>query len=744
MRALLVLLLFALCLYADGAKYVPGTPGAEWTEEEMLIMKAKLWRLFDTSQSGHITWEWKYMHHAKDPDPKPSLTSRPVPLTLRMSFHDCLKYTDNTGGCDGCLNFQHGSVGNLNGPWYQLQLDLADVSPNNGLQDIVKILEEMYVNGAFPSKTPQLATSLRDSGKSRADWWAFCGIAAVEYAIETNNGVCDDANFEVEPGYTPSRWDWARMDPSNGGAHCNHAQGEPGCRVEIPRRIVFKHGRKDCITPDGGYDTSKEERHPDPHTNGEGTVAYFTNDFGFNGREIVAILGAHTLGRLHMGTTMLPYVWIKSGGQMFNNQYYRNLVKKPAWFWSHAEGTKNGCTKQTDAWGEKGQARWLANARLHLKTGGPAFWIQEKLICKDLCIRDDGRATPKRDEACCGAGKKPAGAQCKPDADRPRGSNATAEDNNVDGGCERFKFHVGLDECMLNVDMGLYKQFGVQNGIPYGCVGLEDFNLNEWRKSWKAGTTFQSHWSKINGRRAEPECPYNKMEVGGSAPLHEIIEEFADHQDKWIEAFVPTFEKMLENGYAPGELTEGIDQYTGVECPRVIPNAATKAQWAWACTRKFPWPTPAPPTPAPDTPAPDTPAPATPAPDTPAPDTPVPDTPVPATPAPDTPAPDTPAPATPAPDTPAPATSAPATPAPGTPSPDTPAPETSAPDTPAPATSAPETPAPGIDPSSTTAPPVSPGGPTTSPATAGPTADGETGSPTGDASGGTGTGGTGT
>ena len=49
--------------------------------------------------------------------------------------------------------------------------------------------------------------------------------------------------------------------------------------------------------------------------------------------------------------------------------------------------------------------------------------------------------------------------------------------------------------------------------------------------------------------KADPECPLNKMEVDGSEPLHEIFEEYAQDQGKWISDFIPTFEKMLANGY---------------------------------------------------------------------------------------------------------------------------------------------------------------------------------------------------
>eukprot|EP01063_Lacrimia_lanifica_P012945 TRINITY_DN1963_c0_g1_i1.p1 TRINITY_DN1963_c0_g1~~TRINITY_DN1963_c0_g1_i1.p1 ORF type:complete len:854 (+),score=199.95 TRINITY_DN1963_c0_g1_i1:51-2612(+) len=650
-----------LCGGAGAAQYVPGAPGGPWSREEMLVVKAKLSRLFDVEQAGHISWEWKGLH----PGEEVSVPNRPVPLVLRLGFHDCLRYTDGTGGCDGCLNLHDGFIGALDGPWYQLQLDMEAISMNNGLQHIVKLLEEIYVNKDFPSKTPPLPESLRDSGKSRADFWAFAAIVAVEYGIETNNGICASQDFEKPAGYEPpqrqnnqgvmkDKWDWARFDPTNGGAHCNDQQGEPECAVELERPIAFKTGRADCVTLDGGYNTEKPERHADPHTNGAGTAAFFQRDFAFNGREMVAILGAHTMGRLHQDTTMLPYVWIKSGGQQFNNQYYRNLVGRPAWYFRHNAGTKDGCTKGGDAFGERAPARWLANARLHLKTGGPAFWIQEKLACVDVCDRDDGKDNA---EACCT--ERPAGAMCKPDGGRTAGSGPEA-DPSPDGGCEKFQFHVGLDECMLNVDMGMYKEFGVRNGIPYGCVGLEDFTLTEWEKTWTAGTQFQSHWSKINGRRAEPQCPFQTMQIpSGSTPLHEMVEEFADHQDRWVAAFVPAFEKMLANGYGPNDLQAGPDQWTAVTCPRVMPEAATQF---WECTA--PPPTPIPPTPAPPTPSPPTLAPPTPAPPTLAPPTPAPPTLAPPTQIPLTPAPPTAAPVTPSPVTPAPIMEEPTTPAP--------------------------------------------------------------------------------
>ena len=64
-------------------------------------------------------------------------------------------------------------------------------------------------------------------------------------------------------------------------------------------------------------------------------------------------------------------------------------------------------------------------------------------------------------------------------------------------------------------------------------------------------------------------CPLNKMKVAGeSTALHEVFEEYALDQQKWIDDYLPTFEKMLANGYEEGELVDGPDQYTNVYCKR--------------------------------------------------------------------------------------------------------------------------------------------------------------------------------
>ena len=91
-------------------------------------------------------------------------------LSPLLSFHDCLRYADGGGGCDGCLNW-HGvgtrfSVDDLK---YQFLEDDVTETNNNGLEYTVAVLEEIYTDPAFPPKAPVLSQSLRDSGKSRLE-----------------------------------------------------------------------------------------------------------------------------------------------------------------------------------------------------------------------------------------------------------------------------------------------------------------------------------------------------------------------------------------------------------------------------------------------------------------------------------------------------------------------------------------------------------------------------------------------
>ena len=88
---LLLLLILPLVL---GDPYVPGNPGAPWTEYELITGEVFFKKSHLCSQVKAKLFRWFRLGNS-------------APGVVRLGFHDCLKYKDGTGGCDGCLNW-HG------------------------------------------------------------------------------------------------------------------------------------------------------------------------------------------------------------------------------------------------------------------------------------------------------------------------------------------------------------------------------------------------------------------------------------------------------------------------------------------------------------------------------------------------------------------------------------------------------------------------------------------------------------
>jgi len=503
------------------SRYVPGTPGGSWTLDEVLIVKSKLWRLFSKIQSEAAFDELFPKGH---PYSKFFDTYRPAGKMVRLGFHDCLLYSDLSGGCDGCLHWD--GMGARFKSFHLKILTGDGVTHNNGLAPVAELLEWIYTDPTFPERTPSLPQSLFDSGKSRADLWALAAIVGVEYTIMINNNVCKDKNFEnpfsgKEGPFYP--------DLPNGGIHCNSMQGKTGCKVKLARRIQFKYGRKDCApTPrlDKAYATMKKESHPDPEANGLTTLKWFQKNFKFTYRETAAIMGAHTLGRMHKSHSLFHYTWVFRGGMQFNNQYYRNLVRSPDNMWdfnhhssciqqnagssrSRSRRSSRRRRRSSRSRSRKGKAaqvsppvRILAKAQSDTKVGGPIHWVIQRQV----------------------------------------------------RGTWTFYPHE-LEEMMLSSDMGLYWRFNVDDKkFPKDCEGLTGF------KHYKTQVG-QPLFSD-----GQPQCNLQTEKQSNDKPLHKIIEDYARDQAIWIRDFIPAFEKMLSNGYAPNELTDGPDQFSNVIC----------------------------------------------------------------------------------------------------------------------------------------------------------------------------------
>jgi len=132
-----------------------------------------------------------------------------------------------------------------------------------------------------------------DYGMSRADFYAFASVVGLEISTTTSND-------------------------------------------KFKGRSQFKYGRKSCKTSPKEDDTA--ERFPSGHSGIDTTLAYFKRWFPtFSTREVVTLLGVHTLGRARMEDSGFEGRWTKrhtdigSDGHLapqttLDNQYYIELL----------------------------------------------------------------------------------------------------------------------------------------------------------------------------------------------------------------------------------------------------------------------------------------------------------------------------------------------------------------------------------------------------------------------------------
>ena len=115
----------------------------------------------------------------------------------------------------------------------------------------------MYTDKNFPLMLEHEATlkdSMKNLGYSRADFWAFAGLIALDEVQRKTKGIC-------------TFWDWTYTCKEN------------GCYTQLPDDFLklFKSGRSDCQPKDPNdlkhlYLTDKVEAHPDKNQNGPKTV----------------------------------------------------------------------------------------------------------------------------------------------------------------------------------------------------------------------------------------------------------------------------------------------------------------------------------------------------------------------------------------------------------------------------------------------------------------------------------------
>ena len=112
-------------------------------------------KLKSTLSPGRIEIPWRWNDQPK------------AGTFLRLGFHDCLRYIDGTGGCDGCLNWEGVGFRRNNEKDSFSDPDVL-LSDNNGLAQVVEVLEELYTSSKYLAKEAKVSSagpSLREQGE---------------------------------------------------------------------------------------------------------------------------------------------------------------------------------------------------------------------------------------------------------------------------------------------------------------------------------------------------------------------------------------------------------------------------------------------------------------------------------------------------------------------------------------------------------------------------------------------------
>jgi len=554
---MLLLLLLLPILQTASTAYVPGTPGAAWSDEELRIARGKIRWIVDNPTKAlklapggaDILQKYQSLVHSNNQVKTESIAPNAAKL-VRLTFHDCIKEV-NGAGCNGCMNFHGMGTIFTEKPCYKRgdntscsEVDNGshpDVGPfatdNNNLFWAAHVLEQLYKNKDFgPTSVSHFSVSLFDSGKSRADLWALAGLVSVKRTIDFNNGQCNP----YRPKPCPN----------------DINESSPSCYInlEVPD---FKTGRSDCVSNcnnDQPFCTENQEIHPSPVGNGDQTLSFFKDNFGFNGREVAAIMGVHTLGHpSEINSLLRHYPWVSHGKNEFNNLYYVNIVNTTNYRHRNIQqldvmkGVKGYlCNNPVsefigDEYGNPFDVHYKVRSERRTNSGGPWNWnLFSKGCSPTVCAKIAETGAKLSMNSCCIWL-----AHCA-QVPTPRGSSCTkhgAFDKNcqdaADGsGCTNNDLF--LQTNMLSPDMGLYLDFKVDgDGRPVGCPGLDT------NSRWLANRDFMS---------SPVRCEKNQAPAGDGSSMAEVMELYARDQDTWVKDFMTVFLKMLQNGVEASNL----------------------------------------------------------------------------------------------------------------------------------------------------------------------------------------------
>jgi hypothetical protein len=217
-----------------------------------------------TQDIEQLTQELRELFDDTPPDPEVTDNRPDHPLlanTVRLTFHDCGGlHTDTDVYKERDLNFN----------WKATCDGCLNIKnpENKGLEYGIKNLEQFYAERRWYRKF------------NRADFWAIAGTIALEYGVEL-----DDINIDKMPEI---------------GYFC----GRQTCHSSPFTKNMFKFPSATSCFQD--------------------ILDWFFPRFNFTTRDIVALLGVHTLGMTHKENSGFHGPWVKNKAA-FNNEWFQQL-----------------------------------------------------------------------------------------------------------------------------------------------------------------------------------------------------------------------------------------------------------------------------------------------------------------------------------------------------------------------------------------------------------------------------------
>ncbi len=102
---------------------------------------------------------------------------------------------------------------------------------------------------------------------------------------------------------------------------------------------------------------------------------------------------------------------------------------------------------------------------------------------------------------------------------------------------------------MTSPEVGFYIKWKIDDdGMPFGCDCFEQDSIGEKQSLGVCN------------------CPKQDLSDGFNMPLWQRVEDYADHQEKWLEDLSHSFLHMQTNGYDPKELRDGPEDFWRFDC----------------------------------------------------------------------------------------------------------------------------------------------------------------------------------